>query len=111
MGFLGRAARLSVALIPACDACSVSVATDGKVRTGAFSDAFAERVDQHQYDLDQGPCLEAIDTGTSVRSGLFAEETRWRSSCRWPAPRAWRGPTPSPWRRGSVSSGLSTSTA
>jgi GAF domain-containing protein len=76
-GFLRRAAQLSVALIPACDACSVSVAADGKVRTRASSDPFAERVDEYQYDQDQGPCLEAIDTGTTVRSVPFAEETRW----------------------------------
>jgi GAF domain-containing protein len=76
-GLLTRAARLSVALIPACDACSVSVVTDGKVRTRASSDGLAERVDQHQYDEGQGPCLEAIETGASVRSVRFAEETRW----------------------------------
>jgi len=76
-GFLERAARLSVAIVPACDACSVSVATEGKVRTRGSSDELAERVDSYQYDQDQGPCLEAIDTGTSVRSGLFSEETRW----------------------------------
>jgi len=77
-GFLERAARLSVALIPACDACSVSVTTDaGTVRTRASSDALADRVDQHQYDQDQGPCLEAISTRTSVRSVPFPEETRW----------------------------------
>jgi len=76
-GFLRRTARLSVALIPACDTCSVSVTTDGKVRTRASSDERAERVDQFQYDQDQGPCLEAIDTDTSVRSISFSEETRW----------------------------------
>ncbi len=76
-GFLARAARLSVALIPACDACSVSVAGDGKVRTRASSDALAERVDHHQYEQDQGPCLEAIHTGSTVRSVAYAEERRW----------------------------------
>ncbi len=77
-GFLTRAARLSVALVPACDTCSVSVVTDaGKVRTRASSDDLAARVDQHQYDEGEGPCLEAIETGAPVRSVLFVEETRW----------------------------------
>ena len=77
-GFLARAARLSVSLIPACDTCSVSVVTDGnKVRTRASSDELAERVDRHQYDNGDGPCLEAISTGASVRSVPFGEETRW----------------------------------
>ena len=75
--FLARTARLSVALIPGCDTCSVSMATDGKVRTRASSDELAERVDQYQYDEGQGPCLEAIETAGSVRSVAFSEETRW----------------------------------
>ncbi|MDP8974788.1 MAG: GAF and ANTAR domain-containing protein [Actinomycetota bacterium] len=78
-GFLARTARLSVALIPACDTCSVSVLTDGKVRTRASSDELAERVDRHQYREGHGPCLEAIETGASIRSVHFDEETRWRS--------------------------------
>ena len=76
-GFLRRAALLSVALIPACDSCSVSVTNDGRVRTRASSDSLAERVDRHQYDNHQGPCLEAIQTGATVRSRPFTDETRW----------------------------------
>ncbi|HSH60970.1 MAG TPA: GAF and ANTAR domain-containing protein [Acidimicrobiales bacterium] len=76
-GFLARVARLSVALIPACDTCSVSVVADGKVRTRASSDGLSERVDQHQYDQGEGPCLQAIETGASVGTVLLAEETRW----------------------------------
>jgi len=76
-GFLARAARLSVDLISACDACSVSVVAEGKVRTRAASDDLAARVDHHQYDQREGPCLEAIHTGAPVRSVSFPEETRW----------------------------------
>ena len=76
-GFLRRVTDLSVALIPSCDSCSVSVASDGKVCTRASSDAVSKQLDQHQYDTDNGPCLEAISTGKSIRSDDLAVEARW----------------------------------
>lgn len=76
--FLKRVAGLTVALIPACDTSSVSVASDGRVCTRASSDAVAERADDVQYRTGHGPCLEAIDTGQTVVSGLLHEEERWQ---------------------------------
>ncbi|MDQ3575265.1 MAG: GAF and ANTAR domain-containing protein [Actinomycetota bacterium] len=78
--FLKRVTELSVSLVPACDTCSVSVLTGERkerFRTRVSSDPVAERVDEHQYGGEEGPCLEAISTGRVVRSGLMAEEVRW----------------------------------
>ncbi len=74
---LKRVTQASTELIPACDACSVSVVGDGKVRTRAASDPVSQHVDNQQYESEQGPCLEAIDTERAIRSRCMTEETRW----------------------------------
>lgn len=76
-GFLEKVTHLTVAHVPACDTCSVSIRDDGGVHTRAASDPVAMRVDQHQYANEEGPCIEAISTGRTVRVGLMAEEKRW----------------------------------
>lgn len=75
-GFLEKVTRLTVVHVPACDTCSVSIRENGGVRTAAASDSVAVKVDEHQYAVEEGPCLEAIGTGQTVKVGLMAEEKR-----------------------------------
>jgi GAF domain-containing protein len=76
-GFLERVTKLSEELIPACDSSSISVSDHGQVYTRASSNPISERLDEHQYDTGQGPCLDAIKIGESVLSGAMAQEDRW----------------------------------
>jgi GAF domain-containing protein len=75
--FLNRVADLTVAVIPGCDASSVSVTSEGRVCTWAASHEVARRVDDVQYRSHQGPCLEAIETTQTVLTGPLDREERW----------------------------------
>ena len=76
--FLYRVADLTVGMVPACDASSVSVICDGRVSTRVASHQVAQRVDEVQYRTGHGPCLEAIDTGQTVVSRPLDDEERWQ---------------------------------
>jgi GAF domain-containing protein len=49
----------------------------GKPATVACSDPLAARVDQVQYELDDGPCLHAVRDGRMVRIEDTADKARW----------------------------------
>lgn len=75
---LHQIAALCASLIATCDGCGVSVADDGGITTRAASDERADRVDAIQYEHDDGPCLQAIDTGEPVIVDSFQDERRWQ---------------------------------
>jgi len=68
---------LSVATLPGCDSAGVTMRIQGRDTTAAASDEFTLEIDRIQYDVGDGPCLEALESGTTVRVDSFAEETRW----------------------------------
>jgi GAF domain-containing protein len=74
---LSHVAEIAVRAIPACDAAGVSLFEDGQLITAASSGSLVQRVDDHQYSSDQGPCLETIRTGEPRRSPRLADDTRW----------------------------------
>jgi GAF domain-containing protein len=43
----------------------------------ACSDPVAARIDELQYELEEGPCLQAMRDGQAVRVDDTAEKTRW----------------------------------
>jgi len=69
--------ELSVATLPGCDSAGVTMRTGVHYRTAAATDEFALEIDRIQYELGDGPCLEALERGASVRVDLLTEETRW----------------------------------
>jgi GAF domain-containing protein len=77
-GLLGDLADLSVATLPGATACGVTLSgPDHRPRTVAFSNELAHHVDDIQYELGDGPCLEAMRTDTVIHSGDLREESRW----------------------------------
>lgn len=84
-GFLERVTDLTVSHVPGCDASSVSLRQDDAVVTRAASDRASLKGDELQYSTEEGPCLEAIQTGRTIMTGPMAEEHRWPRF----APRAW----------------------
>ncbi len=74
---LHRVADTAVHVVNRCDVASVSMADDGQVSTWVSTDATAERVDQHQYKADEGPCLDAIRTGDANFVDSLSSDARW----------------------------------
>lgn len=70
-------AELAARMIPAAATCGITLAEGGRVVTVAAADSVARLLDEQQYDLDEGPCLEALDTRRLVSSDDLTTETRW----------------------------------
>jgi GAF domain-containing protein len=66
------AARLAGGL-----SCGMTMQPSGRPVTVACSDQVAARVDEVQYELDDGPCLHAMRDGSVVRIEDTTEKARW----------------------------------
>jgi GAF domain-containing protein len=81
---LDRSTLLAVELVPHCDYAGISIVhRDRTIATPAATDELVDRGDELQYELGEGPCLDAIWYHDTVVSADLAEEPRWP---RW-APR------------------------
>ncbi len=76
---LDRMCRQVAKAIPGVDEASVTLMTDGRPGTAAATAHVVAELDRTQYALDHGPCLEAIRTGTLVRSSITDATDRWHS--------------------------------
>jgi len=63
---LHHLARMAVVVVPDGPSCGITVAKDGKFTTAVYSGAIPASVDEAQYQRGDGPCLEALRTGTRV---------------------------------------------
>ena len=71
-------AERAVAVVPACDFCSVSLRRRrGRVETSASTSDLASRCDALQYDLGEGPCLDAVWEGDCYLADDVANDDRW----------------------------------
>lgn len=68
--FSGRA-------VPAAATCGITLSEGGHVITVASANALARLLDEQQYELDTGPCLQAMRTGLVVSADDMSVETRW----------------------------------
>jgi GAF domain-containing protein len=102
-GFLDSLVRWAVEQAPGAEACGLTLEQAGRGLTVTYSGEMAARGDERQYELDDGPCLEALRTGQVVSVVDMAEELRWgkypqlaleagvRSSLSFPLPLGERG--------------------
>jgi GAF domain-containing protein len=74
---LRRTAELAVSVIPSCQTCGVTLVESDRIETRVALDDVAERVDAHQYETGEGPCLEAIRTGKPMKIESVPCESRW----------------------------------
>ncbi|WP_111766033.1 GAF and ANTAR domain-containing protein [Nakamurella deserti] len=72
-----RIAELAARTVPTALTCGITVATDGRVVTVGAADALAAQLDEQQYRLEAGPCLEALWTGRVVDVPDLSREQRW----------------------------------
>lgn len=68
---------LAVETIPACDWAGVTVRRGKKLMTPAATGAVVTEVDQLQYDLAEGPCIDAVWAEDTYRIDDMATESRW----------------------------------
>jgi len=71
------AAHLAVRFLPQVDWCSITTQLDGNPLTAAHTDERALVVDEHQYTLDDGPCLHAMRTQERVALSDAEVGERW----------------------------------
>jgi GAF domain-containing protein len=70
-------ADLAAKAVPAATTCGITLSQDGHVITVASADALARQLDEQQYELHHGPCLEALGTGQLVDADDLTDENRW----------------------------------
>jgi GAF domain-containing protein len=70
-------ADLAARAVPAASTCGITLAENGHVVTVASADGLARLLDEQQYELDIGPCLEAIRSGRMVQCDDLTTESRW----------------------------------
>ena len=75
--FLDDLARLAATVLTPPASCGITLAQDHLPLTVANSDPLAAHVDEVQYGDDQGPCLQAMRTGTAVLVEDLSTERRW----------------------------------
>jgi GAF domain-containing protein len=74
---LQRVVDLAVQTIPGCDFAGISLRHGDKVETPAATAPLVDQLDQAQYDLQEGPCLDAIWVEDIYRINDTSHEDRW----------------------------------
>jgi GAF domain-containing protein len=75
--FLGDLVELAARQVSPAEACGLTLSRDSTGVTVASTGPLAQRADERQYEMDAGPCLESMRTGTVVRVDDMAAEDRW----------------------------------
>ncbi|MFG1923200.1 GAF and ANTAR domain-containing protein [Cryptosporangium sp. NPDC048952] len=75
--YLERVVVLASHVVDPAAACSLTIHRDDQPFTAATSAELAARADEVQYDVDEGPCLEALSTGRTIHVDDLATDPRW----------------------------------
>lgn len=80
---LRRCAEIARVAVPAVEGVGLTLRMGDSGTTVAFSGDAAPKLDQAQYDDDEGPCLEAFRKDDVINVGrIAAERSRWPSFAR-----------------------------
>jgi GAF domain-containing protein len=85
--------------------CGMTMRSNGRPVTVAYSDPLAAQVDEAQYTLDDGPCLHAMRDGQVVCIEDTADKSRWPEFEAWAAARGIRSCLALPLKSGPLKSG------
>jgi GAF domain-containing protein len=78
LGTLERALSVAVEVIDGCQHAGISLVVGGRrIETPAATSNVAQRGDELQYELGEGPCLDSIASHETVSSPDLLKETRW----------------------------------
>ena len=75
---LRSALHVAASAIDGADGVSVTIQRAGRVETAAASHSEVAEADRSQYELNEGPCIEALEIGTPVVVPTLPDH-------RWPA--------------------------
>jgi GAF domain-containing protein len=75
--FLAGLVRLAARQTPSAQACGLTLARTSGAVTVACTDELAERADERQYAVDDGPCLQAMRENVVVRVADMRTDDRW----------------------------------
>ena len=75
--FLADLVRLTARQTPNARACGLTLDRGEQAVTVSATGPLARRADERQYEVDEGPCLQALRTGVVVRVDDMATEQRW----------------------------------
>lgn len=76
-GFLQQLSQLAAGVVEPPASCGINAHLDGRPLTVVSSDDRANKLDETQFDLGDGPCLQAMQTGEPVYVSDVATERRW----------------------------------
>lgn len=79
---LGELAVLASRIVEPAVSCGITVHYGGEPLTVASSDARAPMIDEEQYHVGEGPCLEALRTGRPVDVTDQDTDERWGAYAR-----------------------------
>jgi GAF domain-containing protein len=71
------AVRLAPELIDGCDVAGISIVHKDKIDTPYATDEILRLIDEEQFTLKQGPCLDTIQDRETVTSTDLANDPRW----------------------------------
>jgi transcriptional regulator with GAF, ATPase, and Fis domain len=74
---LERAVQVATELIAGCDVAGISVVRDGQIDTPAASHEPLRRMDELQFELEEGPCRDALKEQEVVMVSDLAADQRW----------------------------------
>jgi hypothetical protein len=77
--FLQQLTVLAAGLVEPPMSCGITLRRDGRPLTVASSDERANRLDERQYAVSEGPCLHTLGTGQALYLPDFEVEGRWPS--------------------------------
>jgi GAF domain-containing protein len=78
---LKRIVRIADQLIHSCDGTGITLVRDGRAETAAATNPELSEVDSRQYELGDGPCLQALRDQRVFRIDEMASEERWPDFC------------------------------
>jgi hypothetical protein len=76
-GALAEVCRVAVRRVPGTQWASITEGRDGAFVTVAATDDVARAVDEIQYELGTGPCVDAIRQDVTFRTDDLAADDRW----------------------------------
>jgi GAF domain-containing protein len=75
--FLHALAVAAMSFAPKADGCGITLQSEGTFLTVTHVGPYASALDERQYGLDQGPCLESLRTGKEIHIPDLMDERRW----------------------------------
>lgn len=74
---LHEVAELAVRAVDSVWTCGITLSQHGRIFTVAAADELASQLDEQQYELDTGPCLQALASGEVTDAPDLRVEDRW----------------------------------